>query len=74
MPDYTTKAHRIELGEAIRARRDKQGITQQELALKTDCGQSNIYRIETGRVSVGIDVLVRIARALEITVGELVSF
>jgi len=74
MPDYLIKPHRIKLGEAIRTRRIKQGMTQQKLAIEINCGQSNIWRIETGRTSVGIDKLVKIATALDTTVKELVSF
>ena len=74
MSDYLENPHRIKLGEAIRARRDRLGMTQEALAEKVGSGQSNIYRIESGLVSVGFDKLFQIAQALGMTVGELVSF
>lgn len=36
--------------------------------------KSHIWRIETGRVGVGIDDLARIADALDATVSELIPF
>jgi len=74
MLNNMTKQHRIELGESIRVLRKARGMTQLELAVATSCGQSNIWRIEAGEVSVGIDVLTRIAYALGTTVKDLVSF
>lgn len=62
------------LGGAIRARRDEQGISQQQLALMIGSSKSHIWRIETGRVGVGLDDLARIAEALDVEVRELVSF
>lgn len=62
------------LGEAIRARREAQGLSQEKLALMVGSSKSHIWRIETGRVGVGIDDLSRIAVALDTEVRELVSF
>lgn len=62
------------LGEAIRARREEQGISQARLALMVGSSKSHIWRIETGRVGVGVDDLGRIADALDVTVASLFSF
>lgn len=69
----TTK-NRLALGEAIRDQRMEQGLSQARLALMIGSSKSHIWRIETGRVSVGIDDLSRIADALGTTVASLISF
>ena len=70
---------RLALGEAIRARRESQGLSQErlaqsQLALMIGSSKSHIWRIETGRVGVGIDDLSRIADALGTEVRSLVTF
>lgn len=65
---------RAALGEAIRARRESQGLSQERLALMVGSSKSHIWRIETGRVGVGIDDLSRIADALGVEVRELLTF
>lgn len=62
------------LGGAIRAQRDEQGISQQQLALMIGSSKSHIWRIETGRVGVGLDDLGRIADALDTPVRDLLTF
>lgn len=62
------------MGGAIRARRDDQGISQQQLALMIGSSKSHIWRIETGRVGVGLDDLGRIADALDTPVRDLLTF
>ena len=68
------KDKRAALGIAIRRRREEQGLSQQRLALMIGSSKSHIWRIETGRVSVGIDDLIRIADALDARVGDFISF
>lgn len=62
------------LGSAIRARRESQGLSQDRLALMVGSSKSHIWRIETGRVGVGIDDLSRIAAALDVEVRSLIDF
>lgn len=62
------------LGNAIRHRRESQGLSQERLAMMIGSSKSHIWRIETGRVGVGLDDLVRIADALDIEVRELLDF
>ena len=59
-------------GNRIRELREQKGITQMQLAEKTGYSQSNIWRIENGKYSVGLDILAVIARALDARV-ELIS-
>lgn len=65
---------RAALGTAIRARREEQGLSQERLALMVGSSKSHIWRIETGRVGVGIDDLARIADALGVQVRDLLTF
>lgn len=69
-----TEAKRLALGAAIKERREAQGLSQARLALMAGSSKSHIWRIETGRISVGIDELSRIADALDTTVQSLISF
>ena len=65
---------RLALGAAIRQRRESQGLSQARLALMVGSSKSHIWRIESGRVSVGVDDLGRIADALDTSVGSLFTF
>ncbi|MCI9495136.1 MAG: helix-turn-helix transcriptional regulator [Adlercreutzia mucosicola] len=62
------------LGKRIREVRDEQGLSQSQLALMIGSSKSHIWRIETGRVGVGIDDLGRIADALGSSVRDLLTF
>ena len=62
------------LGSRIVAERTKRGVTQQQLALMTGTSRSYLWKIEIGAADVGIDVLIRIARALDIPVRDLIEF
>lgn len=65
---------RLALGAAIRQRRESQGLSQARLALMVGSSKSHIWRIESGRVSVGVDDLGRIADALDTPVASLFTF
>lgn len=69
-----TKQNRAALGAAIRQQRTEQGLSQERLALMIGSSKSHIWRIETGRVNVGIDDLCRIADALDIPLQDLFSY
>ena len=64
---------RAALGTAIRQRRESQGLSQYKLALMIGSSKSHIWRIETGRVGVGLDDQARIAEAHDVEVRELRS-
>lgn len=55
-------------GSALRARRKAMGLTQSQLATQSGTAQSTISDIETGAVSVTLDVYLRLVEALA---GEL---
>lgn len=62
------------LGAQIRKRRIEQGLTQARLGMMIGNGQSYIYRVESGKICVGIDTLVKIAEALGVAVRDLIVF
>lgn len=55
---------RLEFGQRIVELRDKAGISQEQLAERAGITSNNLSRIETGRYSPGIDILIRIGDAI----------
>lgn len=62
------------VGFAIREQREKQGISQRKFALMIGTSQSHLYRIEAGKVDVGVVLLNRIADSLGIKARDLIGF
>ena len=62
------------LGSNIRSARTERGITQLKLALMTGVSRSYLWKIESGTADVGIDVIIRIAKALDMPVRDLIEF
>ncbi len=56
---------RQRIGQRIAELRKLRGMTQRDLAAATGFNPSNIGRIERGRYSVGLEVLNKIAEALD---------
>ena len=59
--------------EKIRSKRIECGISLTNLATRAGISNSHMYYIESKRVVPSIDVLVKIANALEVEVKELVE-
>lgn len=60
------------IGERIRKVRKEKGITMEEVGNRADIAQSYLSNIERGKVkSPGIDVVKRIAEALEVSIDTL---
>lgn len=79
MADWLREAHysiampsleiqRERMGQSIRNLRTQRGLTQVQLAQLAGITQSNLARIETGRYSVGLDILNKIANAMGVAV------
>ncbi len=62
--DASTRRKLAEIGEVLRAARERAGISQAALAEKIQMGRENVIRIEKGRANVTVDTLVRIASGL----------
>ena len=58
---------------SLRAIRQHLGWSLDDLAAKTGVGASTISRIETGRRTISFDVLVPLARGLDVSVDELIA-
>ena len=66
--------YKVKLGKTIRELRTSQGISQRRFALMVGTNQTYLWRIEKGTTNVGIDLLYRIARALDVRVRDLIDF
>ena len=61
-------------GQHLRGLREARGWSQQALADVSDVSKPTIYRLETARYSVTLDVLASLAQGLEIPLSELMQF
>ncbi len=64
---------RIELGKAVRKKRRLLGLSQEGLAERADLHWTYIGGIERGERNVSLLNLVKIARALELTLSRLLN-
>ena len=60
-----------EVGLNIRNLRNSRGLSQEQLALAADIDRSYVSRIELAKFSASIDVLARIAAALNVDIKVL---
>lgn len=63
----------LRLGARVRALRDERGLTQADLALASGMDRSQLAAIETGRRNVTLANLARLARALGVTLSQLLD-
>ena len=63
----------VSLGEAIRRIRLERGISQEGLALLAEVDRSYVGRVERGDNNVAVLTLIKLARALQITVTKLMK-
>jgi transcriptional regulator with XRE-family HTH domain len=61
------------LGRTIRSERKKQGLSQEELALRAHLNRTYLSHVERGTAKVGLLAVLRIARALDIPITTLLS-
>jgi predicted XRE-type DNA-binding protein len=62
---------KLALAKGLRARREEQGLTQQEVALRMGSSQSRVAKMEAADNSVSIDLLVRALLTLGATRTDL---
>ena len=58
-------------GTHFRRLRESKGLSQQELADLSDVAKTTVQRIENAKLCATVDVLISVARALEIPLSEL---
>jgi transcriptional regulator with XRE-family HTH domain len=61
------------LGARIVNLRKKKGMSQNKLALDIDWERNNLSKIENGQNNVTIDTLIKISKALDVTLSELLK-
>lgn len=57
----------------LRRLREDRGLTLRALAKKAGVGFVSVHRIETGKQDPTLSMLVRLAKALDVTVAELIE-
>ena len=55
---------RERIGQEIATARQAKGLSQRDLADLTGLNQANVWKIETGKYSVGLDILSKICNVL----------
>lgn len=63
-----------EFGRHLRRLREEAGMSQQDLADTADIAKITVQRIENAKYSATLDMMVTLAKALKVTLKELVSF
>lgn len=60
-------------GEALRAQRKERGLSQEELAARASLDRSYVGGVERGERNVSLVNLNKLARALDLTLAELLA-
>lgn len=66
--------HRLELGRAIRSLRTAQGISTRKFSAMVGISKTTLVNVEGGKANPSLDLLVRIARGLNVSVANLIDF
>ena len=72
-PGDAIEAFQAELGAKVRSHRQRMGITQEELAWRADMHRTYIADIECGGRNVTLRSVANLARALEVSVADLIA-
>lgn len=68
---YEETAHRRALGSRVKGLRAQRGLTQEQLAERADLHRSYLASIEVGGRNPTLDVIVKLANALHVSVRDL---
>lgn len=68
-----TKRFRQELGITIRRRRHKLNLSQEDFADEAGIHRTYVSSIELGKVDVGVGVIYKLAKALDIPLSKLIK-
>ena len=66
--------YRLELGRTIRSLRSAQGISTRKFSAMVGISKTTLVNIEGGKANPSLDLLVRIARGLNVSVANLIDF
>jgi transcriptional regulator with XRE-family HTH domain len=70
---YIKEAKMKDFGERLKQRRIEYGLTQEELARRVTCNRTMILYIECGDKTPSLALTRRLAKALNLTLDELVE-
>lgn len=62
------------VGKRIKELRNKLGISQEELAFRSEIHRTYIASLEVGKRNVSIETLEKVVNALEVTLSEFFDF
>ena len=65
---------KIKVGKRIKELRNKLGISQEELAFKSEIHRTYIASLEVGKRNVSIETLEKVVNALEVSLSEFFNF
>ncbi len=68
-----TKKFRQELGITVRRRRHKLDLSQEDFADEAGIHRTYVSSIELGKVDVGVGVIYKLAKALNISLSKLIK-
>lgn len=70
-PKYAGNSNLVEIGERIRAIRKAKGLSQEQLANDASIDRSYMGGIERGVHNFNVMTLIKIAKTLEVAIGDL---
>jgi len=62
-----------QLGARIKQLREEKGLDQRAFAFECEIGRTQLYMIENGKTNPRLLTLMKIAKGLEVSLGELVD-
>ena len=65
--------HHLALGRTLRELREERGLSQEELAWRSDLHRNYVGRVERGELNLSFARLVRLASTLEVPLSAVVS-
>ena len=71
--DKAKTARQIEFGDRVRGHRQRLGLSQESLAHEASINRTYIASLEGGRRNPSLDLMARLAAALDVDLGELVT-
>ena len=65
---------KVKVGKRIKELRNKLGISQEELAFRSEIHRTYIASLEVGKRNVSIETLEKVVNALEVSLSEFFDF
>lgn len=65
---------KVKVGKRIKELRNKLGISQEELAFRSEIHRTYIASLEVGKRNVSIETLEKVVNALEVSFSEFFNF